>query len=202
MKVGLYMRRSGESQEESLNTQLELLEAEGKRKDWEIVARYRDTISGTVPPKDRPAFRQLRGAVKRGDIDTVAVVRVDRISRSGVVHMVQTVEELHEQGIGLISLREPMLSVYGPQAKLVLSIMAAVAEYEREMILQRTREGRERARARGVKFGRKPVLVDRGRVAAMRELGLTYRKIAEELGVSLGKVHNLGSVSEDEETSQ
>ena len=202
MKVALYMRRSGDSQAESLNTQLELLETEGKRKGWEIVARYRETISGTVAPKDRPAFRQLRGAVKRREIDTVAVVRVDRISRGGVVHMIQTVEELHEQGIGLISLREPMLSTSGPQAKLILAIMAAVAEYERETILQRTREGRERAKARGVKFGRKPIPVDRGRVKAMREQGLTYRKIAEELEVSLGKVHNLGSVSEDEETSQ
>ena len=84
-----------------------------------------------------------------------------------------------------------MLSVYGPQAKLVLSIMAAVAEYERETILQRTREGRERAKARGVKFGRKPVHVDRGRVRAMREQGLSYWKIAEELGVSVGKVHKV-----------
>ena len=168
MKVALYVRRSGDSQDESLNTQLELLEAEGKRKDWDIVARYRDTISGTVAPKDRPAFRQLWGAVKRGQFETVAVVRVDRISRGGLVHMIQTVEELHEQGVGLISLREPMLSVYGPQSKLILSIMAAVAEYEREVILQRTQEGRERAKARGVKFGRKPVYVDQGQVAAMK----------------------------------
>ncbi len=116
MKVALYVRRSSDSQDESLNTQIELLEAEGKRKGWEIVARYRDTISGTVPPKDRPAFRQLWGAVKRDEFETVAVVRVDRISRGGVVHMIQTVEELHEQGIGLISLREPMLSTSGPQA--------------------------------------------------------------------------------------
>ena len=192
MKVALYVRRSGDSQDESLNTQLELLEAEGKRKGWKIVARYRDTISGTVASNDRPAFRQLRGAVKRGEFDTVAVVRVDRISRGGVVHMIQTVEELHEQGIGLISLREPMLSTDGPQAKLILSVMAAIAEYEREMILQRTREGRERAKAHGVKFGRKPIPVDGNRVKAMREQGLTYRRIAEALGVSVGKVHAAG----------
>ena len=191
MKIALYARRSGDSQDESLNTQLELLEAEGKRKGWEIVARYRDTISGTVPPKDRPAFRQLLGAVKRGEFKAVAVVRVDRISRGGLVAMIQTVEELHEQGVGLISLGEPMLSVYGPQAKLILSIMASIAEYEREMILQRTREGRERAKARGVKFGRKPLQVDGNLAKAMREEGLSYRKIAEKLGGSVGKVHQV-----------
>ena len=55
MKVALYVRRSSDSQDESLNTQLELLEAEGKRKGWDIVARYRDTISGTSPARTSAA---------------------------------------------------------------------------------------------------------------------------------------------------
>ena len=192
MRVALYVRRSTNSQSESLGTQIELLETEGKKRGWEIVARYRDTMSGTIPPRDRPAFRQLWGALKRKEFEAVAVLRLDRLSRSGVVDMLQTAESLAAEGVGLVSLNEPALSTDGPHGKLILTIMAAVAAYERELLLQRTAEGRERAKARGVKFGRKPVHVDQDRVIAMRKQGLSYRKIAEELEVSVGKIHEVG----------
>ena len=192
MRVALYARRSTESQDESLDTQLELLEAEGKRQGWTIVARYRDTVSGTVPPRERPAYRQLWGALKRKEFEAVAVVRLDRLSRSGVVDMLQTAEDFAKQGVALISLNEPALSTDGPHGKLILTVMAAVAAYERDLLLQRTREGRARAKARGVTFGRKPIHVDRKRVRALRADGLSWRAISRELGVSVGKVHSVG----------
>lgn len=193
MRVALYVRRSTDAQEESLETQFELLNAEGRRRGWEVVGRYRDTVSGSVPARERPAFRQLWGAVKRGEVDAVAVVRLDRLTRSGVVDMLRTAEELGEKRVALISLNEPALSTDGPHGKLVLTIMAAVAAYERELLLQRTAEGRERAKARGVKFGPKAKDLDREAILRLRRSGKSWRNIARELGAAPSRVHRIGT---------
>lgn len=182
-RVALYVRRSTDRQEDSHETQLKLLEDESGRRGWNVVGRYRDSISGSSELGERPAFRQLLGAIKRGEVDVVFVVRFDRFSRAGAVGMISAVEELADLGVDVVSLREPTLSVEGPQGKLLLTIMAAVAEFERSLTIERIREGIDRARAAGKTLGRPQKQIDVERVNSLRKEGLSIRKIAEELGV-------------------
>jgi DNA invertase Pin-like site-specific DNA recombinase len=172
----------------SLDTQIDSLEAEAERRGWQIQGRYRDTISGSVAAFKRPAFRQLLGAIRRGEADTVAVVRLDRLTRS-TKDTLHTLDELKKLGVSVVSLNEPMLSTEGPQSTLLLTIFAAVNEFERALLKQRCDEGRKSAKARGVKFGRKEIKLDPEKVSSMRAEGLSVRQIARELGVSVGKVH-------------
>lgn len=190
-RVALYVRRSTDRQEDSHETQLRLLEEEAERRGWEVAGRYRDSISGTVDPKDRPAFRQLLGAIRRKEVDVVLVLRFDRLSRAGAVGMIRSVEELAELGVDVVSLREPTLSVEGPQGKLLLTIMAAVAEFERSLLIERIREGQDRARAAGKPLSKPRQDFDVERARELRESGLSYRAIAEKLGVPKTNVHEV-----------
>lgn len=193
VKVALYCRRSTDDQEMSNEIQLEALETEAQKRGMKVVGRYRDTISGSVPAKDRPAFRQLWAAIKRGEVNAVMVLRMDRLTRAGAVDLLHIAEELSALNVALISTQEPGLSVYGPAGKLVLTVMAAVGEYERALIIDRTRKGRTAAKARGVRFGRKPKAVDPKAVTALRAQGLSWRAVARQLGVSIGKAFSAGS---------
>jgi putative DNA-invertase from lambdoid prophage Rac len=172
-----------------LDTQIAMLEGEGARRGWEITGRYRDTRSGSMPAKDRPAFRQLWGAIGRGEVDAVAVVRLDRVARN-TEDMLALSRELKAHGVALMSLNEPMLSTEGPQGELILTILAAVSTFERGLLRQRINEGLARARARGVKLGRRASLdastLERAR--ALKAQGRSTRAIGKAVGVSAATV--------------
>src|SRR5262245_11302648 len=159
----LYGRVSTTRQE--LDLELEELRQLAARRGWAVVSEYTDVISGTTTR--RPGLDRLLADAHAARIDVVAVWKLDRLGRS-LVHMVQVIDELLGNGIHMVSATEPHMDSTTPQGRLLRNIFASVAEYERELIRERVRVGQARARAKGVRFGRRPRLVDIGDLCRRR----------------------------------
>jgi DNA invertase Pin-like site-specific DNA recombinase len=124
---------------------------------------------------------------RRRHIDAVIVYRYDRFARS-LRQLVNALEEFRSLGIEFISLHEGV-DTSTPNGRLVFGIFASIAEFERELIRDRVRSGIAAARSKGKRLGRPRVKVDAARIASLRASGLSWPKIAAELGVSVGTVY-------------
>lgn len=137
-------------------------------------------VSGTAT--SRPGLGRAMKALEKGD--TLVVWKLDRLGRS-LSHLVQTVTDLGERGIGFQSLSDP-IDTTNAGGRLVLHMMAALAEFEHSLIIERTRAGLKAAKRRGVRLGRKPILTA-AQVAHARRLidsGESPRAIASTLRVA------------------
>ena len=114
--------------------------------------------------RDRPELARMLDHLRAGDV--VTITRLDRLARS-TGDLLAIAERIKEAGAGLRSLAEPWADTSSPAGKMILTVMAGIAEFERSLIIDRTRGGREAAKARGVKFGPRPTLskaqIDHGR---------------------------------------
>lgn len=171
MRIG-YARISTEDQ--SLAGQIRQLEQAGCERI------FSDTASGAAA--DRPGLVAALSFAR--STDTLTVWKLDRLGRS-TRHLIETVEGLQSRGIHLLSLTEG-IDTSTPGGQLIFHIFAALAQFERDLIRERTRIGLDAARARGRKPGRKPVLdEDRVRYARlMRADGASLREVAGVLEVS------------------
>lgn len=180
MLIG-YMRVSTADQSTDLQRDA-LLAAGVKERDI-----YLDKASGKR--EDRPGLEACLKAMREGD--TLVVWKLDRLGRS-LRHLVATVQELVERGVGfrVLTGHGANIDTGTASGKLVFGIFAALAEFERELIGERTRAGLAAARARGRKGGRKPKLSAttiagiRARLAA--DANLDKQALADELGVHRG----------------
>jgi DNA invertase Pin-like site-specific DNA recombinase len=176
MKYG-YARVSSVGQK--LDVQLEILHKAGCRQI------YQEKISGKS--RARPQLKKLLAVIAAGD--EIVVTKLDRLVRSGLdFHNIR--QELIQKGVAFTCTEQPMLNFDpnkrpGPMEKLTADIIAAVAEMEGALIVQRTQEGREYARRNGVQFGRKQKLnpAQRRQVFKWAEEGKTQKEIAHLLGV-------------------
>ena len=139
MKIG-YARVS--TQEQELSRQLDMLAAYGVEKV------YREKITGTK--KDRPELNKMKDALRKGD--TVVIESLSRLGRS-TKDLLSIIEEWEEQGIKVVSLKE-QIDTDTPTGKLLLTVLSAISQFERDITVQRTNEGLKAARARGRKGGR------------------------------------------------
>lgn len=114
---------------------------------------YEEKISGAR--RDRPELARLLDNLRSEDV--VVVTRLDRLARS-TRDLLEIAERLNEHGTGLRSLAEPWADTTSPAGRIVLTVFAGIAEFERALIHQRTSSGRVAAKARGVRFGRPPKL--------------------------------------------
>src|SRR5271154_5397155 len=114
---------------------------------------FRETITGTTA--DRPQLKKLMAALALGDI--VIIPAVDRLSRD-TTDLLVIARDIQRAGAGLRSLAEPVLDTTGDFAELVLAMLGVAAKLDRPRIVERTARGRADAKAKGVKFGRKPIL--------------------------------------------
>ncbi|ENV35481.1 recombinase family protein [Acinetobacter gerneri] len=105
----------------------------------------------------RPELERMLDHLRAGD--TVTVTRLDRLARN-TSDLLNIAAQLDEKGAGLRSLAEPWADTTSPAGRMILTIFAGIAEFERSLIVERTRNGREAAKARGVKFGRTGRLTD------------------------------------------
>ncbi len=144
MLIG-YARVSTDDQD--LRLQRAALEQAGCNRTFE------EKISGAK--RDRPELAKMIEQLR--DEDTVVVTRLDRLARS-TRDLLDIAEKLKEIGAGLRSLAEPWADTTSPAGRMVLTVFAGIAEFERELIHQRTSSGRVAAKARGVRFGRPPKL--------------------------------------------
>src|SRR5262245_12072167 len=152
-----YARVSTGSQ--SLEAQIEALKAAGCER---IYAEKRSGADG-----ERKELTRLLNAARPGD--TVVVTRLDRLARS-TRDLLNTLDRFGKNGIGFKSLREIAIDTTTPHGRLTISILASIAQFERELILSRITDGRKRAQRNGVKFGRKPKLTSFQREQALERL--------------------------------
>src|SRR3954465_1213872 len=142
---------------------------------------YTDTVSGSVT--DRPRLTQALSHLRAGD--TLVVWRLDRLGRS-LAHLIDTIRELQEQGIGFRSLQE-QIDTTTSGGKLIFHVFGALAEFERDLIRERTHAGLQAARARGRLFGRPKALSPR-KIEQLRTLAkndyMTVAEICETLAIS------------------
>ena len=119
-------------------------------------------------------------SLKPGDV--VLVTKLDRLGRS-TRELLDLIERIGKAGAAFRSLGDPLCDTSSSQGRLVSTLLAAIAEFERELIRERTGDGRKRAMAKGVKFGRKPKLSDYQRKEAIkrRATGETLAEIAKSL---------------------
>jgi len=116
---------------------------------------FEEKISGTT--RNRPQLMLLLEHLREHHNDVVVVTSLDRLARS-TRDLLEIAEILNSRGTGLRSLNEPWADTTTPAGKMVLTVFAGIAEFERTLILERTKAGRSLAREKGVRFGRPPKL--------------------------------------------
>src|SRR6476660_4332703 len=143
-----------------------------KHRGWKVSSEYVDVgISGA---KDsRPELNRLMADAHKRRFDVVCVWRFDRFARS-VSHLLRALETFKALGIDFVSFSEQM-DTSTPAGKMVFTVLAAVAELERSLIVERVRAGLRNARAKGKRIGRHRVVVDSAKVASLRASGLSWR---------------------------
>jgi DNA invertase Pin-like site-specific DNA recombinase len=150
------------------------------RRGWTIVDEYIDVgISGTK--EKRPELDRLLADAHRRRFDVVVVWRFDRFARS-VSHLLRALETFQALGIEFVSLSE-QLDTSTPTGKMVFTVLGAVAELERSLIVERAKAGLRNARAKGKRLGRPTKSVDPTTVTRLRSQGASWRAIANQLGV-------------------
>ena len=149
---------------------------------------FRETASGAKT--DRAQLRRLLGQLSKGDV--LMVTRLDRLARS-TRGLLNTLAAITAKGAGFRSLHDAWADTTTPHGRLMLTVLGGLAEFERELIRARTGEGRERAKARGVKMGRKPKLTDHQKREAIkrRDNGEPVREIARTYNVSHSTISRL-----------
>ena len=183
MRIGIYARVS--TKDQSCQMQLQDLRAYCAARGCQAFAEYVD--AGVSGSKDsRPELNRLMDDARKRKLDTVLVWRFDRFARS-TKHLRSALEEFRAAGIDFISYQENM-DTSSPLGQALFTIIAAVAQLERDIIRDRVTAGVRSARAAGKILGRPKRIVDRGRVLALHNQGLGLREIATQLGVGYGTV--------------
>ena len=180
MKVGVYVRVSTEEQD--LESQLSVLR---DRFAGQIVAEYCDKASGK--DLNRPEWARLMSDARAGRIDTIAVVKIDRISRS-LYAFVNLTKELEVLNVGLYSLDLGYIDYKNPATKVLVTMLATFAEFERNLIIDRTKAALATKRKNGIRLGRPPNNHPYHTIALMRIQGKTYREIARATGIPYNTV--------------
>ena len=153
-----------------------------KRSGCELI--FQEIVSGAKA--DRPELAKMRAQLRKGD--TVCIYKLDRLGRS-MKHLLDLVDEFGQKGVGLLSLTDAIDSSTA-QGRLVLNLFASLAEFERDLIRERTQAGLLSARARGRKGGRQkglsPEAEKNARLAEMyyKEGVLGVNLIAKKLAIS------------------
>jgi DNA invertase Pin-like site-specific DNA recombinase len=186
MRAAIYARVSTSNNGQDPRVQTRELMEFCDRRGWRLVPEYVDIgISGTK--EKRPALDRLMADAHRRKFDVVVVWRFDRFARS-VSHLLRALETFQSLGIEFVSLSEQM-DTSTPTGKMVFTVLGAVAELERSLIVERVKAGLRNARAKGKRLGRPKRNVDASAIAALRGQGLPWRTIAVRLGVGLATLH-------------
>lgn len=185
-KVAIYARVSTTNHGQDASMQTRELRQFAEARGWTVAGEYIDVgVSGT---KDsRPELNRLMADAHKRRFDVVCVWRFDRFARS-VSHLLRALETFKALGIDFVSYSEQM-DTSTPAGKMVFTVLAAVAELERSLIVERVRAGLRNARAKGKRLGRPRVAVDAARIARLKAQGRSIREIADELGYSRSLVH-------------
>jgi DNA invertase Pin-like site-specific DNA recombinase len=168
-------------------TQLHDVRQMAAQRGYQIVAEFTDKISGVKAR--RPGLDELMRDARRGRFDVVLVWASDRIARS-VKHFLEILDELNHLGVEFVSFRE-QIDTGGPLGRAIVIIVGAVAELERNLIIERVRAGMRRAKLEGRHIGRQPLDLDRTAILRDRQHGLSIGQIAAAHRASRTTIHRV-----------
>jgi putative DNA-invertase from lambdoid prophage Rac len=190
-RVALYCRVS--TADQSCERQERDLAAFAARAGYEVVGVYKETASGVR--HDRAERRKVLALAQRREIDAVLVTELSRWGRS-TADLLATLRELEARRASLVALNGMAFDLSTPHGRMMATVLAGVAEFERELIQERIRSGIATARARGKKLGRQPGQRPKSdrlapKVLALVAQGRSYRLIGRELGLSKNTVADI-----------
>ena len=164
--------------------------------NWTVVAEFHDQISGRKA--DRPQLKKALDAGRRRKYDVLLFWSLDRLSRQGVLPTLLLLNQLTQYGVKYRSLQEQWIDSLGAFSDAIVGILATVAKFEADRMSSRVRSGLARAKAEGKVLGRPRTILNRDKLAAMREKGMSLREIAEKTGKSAMTVQRLLRASDGE----
>jgi DNA invertase Pin-like site-specific DNA recombinase len=177
-RVATYSRVSTLSQ--TADNQLLALRSFATARGW-IVTEFTDQGQSGAKEK-RPQLDAMLASVRARKVDVVACVKLDRLARS-VHHLVAMVREFEALGVDLIVL-DQSIDTTTPSGRLLFHVLAAISEFERDLIRDRVMAGLVRARAQGRRLGRPRKLIDQARAERLLGQGFSIRHVARQLAVS------------------
>ena len=185
-RAGLYARVSTNDQQ-TLPMQSRVMREYAARRGWTIAMQVREVGSGAT---QRQAREKLLEAARRREIDAVLVWRLDRWGRS-VTDLLATLQELEHLGVGFVSLTEA-LDLTTPAGRAMAGLLAIFAEFEREILRERTRAGLAHARQNGQRLGR-PVTagLQAAEIVRLHRIGVAKAEIARRLDVGRTSVRRI-----------
>src|SRR5260221_7884482 len=182
-RVAIYARVSTTNHGQDVGMQTREIRQFADARGWQLAGEYID--AGVSGAKDsRPELNRLMAEAHKRRFDVGCVWRFDRFARS-VSHLLRALETFKALGIDFVSFSEQM-DTTTPAGKMVFTVLGAVAELERSLIVERVRAGLRNARAKGKKLGRPLVAVDTSRICRLRASGASWQTITRQLGVSAG----------------
>jgi DNA invertase Pin-like site-specific DNA recombinase len=186
LRAGLYARVSTNDQQ-TLAMQNRAMREYAARRGWTVALQVREVNSGAVR---REAREQLLEAARRREIDIVLVWRLGRWGRS-VTDLLATLQELEHLGVGFASLTEA-LDLTTPAGRAMAGLLAIFAEFEREILRERTRAGLAHARATGKRLGRPATAaVHAAEVRKLFRSGVSKSEIARTLAIGRTSVRRI-----------
>ncbi len=195
LRIALYARVSTRDKDQDPELQLAAMREYVQARGWEATEYVDTAAAGDLV--HRTAWARLLDDARRRRVDRMLVWKLDRAFRS-TLHALATLRDLEHVGVGFSSLTQPELDTTSATGRLVFTILAAVAEMERELIADRVREGMRQAARRGARIGRPPVTARPGFVARwqrvrreMAEDGLSRRQAARQLRIGSATLNRL-----------
>ena len=187
-RAALYCRVS--TADQSCARQERDLAAFAKRAGYEVIGTYKETASGVK--LDRAERRKVLALAQRREIDAVLVTELSRWGRS-TTDLLATLKELEARRVSLVALNGMAFDLTTPHGRMMATLLAGIAEFERELIQERIRSGVAAAKARGKRLGRQPGQRPKSdrlapKVLALIAQGRSYRLIGREVGLSKNTV--------------
>jgi putative DNA-invertase from lambdoid prophage Rac len=184
--VAIYARVS--TSDQNCEMQVRELREYAARRGWHVSAEYLDT-GWSGAKASRPELDRLMKDAALRRFDAVLVWKLDRFGRS-VRNCLDGIEALRANGVRFLAVSQSIdTDESNPTARLLLHILASVAEFERELIRERVRAGIKSAKHKGKQLGRKRVVFDHSKAIEMHLAGTSIRDIAAALGVGVGTIH-------------
>lgn len=185
-KIGVYVRVSTRDKQTTKSQRHSIREwARSQRIQPDSLKWYEDKLSGAKA--ERPALNRMLRAVERGSIDTVVVYRLDRLSRSTRGGL-ETLSKLADQQIRVVSVSQN-IDFNGSMGRFLATLFLAIAEFERETIVERIKDGLAAARANGKRLGRPRNEKRLTEIRSMKAEGWSVVDIADEVGCTRQNVY-------------
>ena len=189
-KVALYCRVSTSTDKHGQTTenQMRELTAYCDRVDYEVTKIYEDQISGAKTREKRPAYNELCKDAFLKRFDLVIAWDVSRFGRS-LKEFVSFLADMDDKGIGVVAVKNG-LDTSSSTGKMMMKMIGCLEEWNREMLVERTKSGLARTRANGTKLGRKKITNPRmtAQIISLRDENKSIRAIATEIGVSTATI--------------